>query len=558
MNEVKGKNPKFYAYVLLVLCALIAGTFFRVWRLGDLPAGFYIDEASFGYNAYSILKTGSDEFGNHYPLYTPSFGTGKNPIYLYATVISTWLFDLNEFSTRLPAALFGALTVLFTIFLCDEITGRKYSGIVAGAFLALNPWHIFFSRFAIETTSMTCFISAGFLLLLKGLKKPRLLPAAAVVLGAGFYSYAPAIPFIFVMLAGFAAIFKNEISKIPSSIKILFLALLALFCVPHIAYDAGGGEQISHFKNSFVFNSSNDNASREILRESGWPGASAPPMIMRASIFAKNYLSNYSPSYLFRNGDLSSFRSHVKGFGPFLPVAAPLLVFGVFGALSARTPGMKFLLLWFIAFPLGAAISAQYYPSATRTFNALPCFQILFASGFFYLCDIIRKRAKNDSKHGALLIAVVAGGVFIAYSLSFIVFFKRYSTEYPVYSSIDWNYGFRDAINYSEASSENYLQTVITENIPFSYIYPLYYGKMLPDANGMSLKWKGPYRVGRIGRYDVRDPYLQYNDKKQLFIIGSWERPDLLSIPVQSIKEIPSIVKVSEYVPVEKANGKSR
>lgn len=548
MVDSKGDNKRAILYAALIVCVLCAASFVRVWRLGDLPAGFYIDEASFGYNAYSIHKTGADEFGNRFPLYTPSFGTGKNPVYLYATVVATWLFDLNEFSTRLPAAVFGILTVLFTIFLCEEITGRKYSGVIAGAFLALNPWHVFFSRFAVETTSMTCFISAGFLLLLKGLKKPRLLPVAALVLGVGFYTYAPAIPFIFIMLAGFAVIFRKEISRIPASIKTLSVALLIISCVPHAMYDAGGGEQVSHLKNSFITNPANDDGSRELLRKASWPGADATPVVMRSALFAKNYLSNYSPTYLFENGDLSSYRAHVRGFGPFLCFTALPLIAGLLAALFSKSPGMKFLLLWYVVFPIGAALSVQDYPSATRTFNALPCFQIFFAVGMIHIFEFIRNRLTKSA-----LSTAIAGAFVLIFSISFMAEFAKfaihYSVEYPKYSSIDWNYGFRDAINYSENSGSEYYQIVVSENIPFSYIYPLYYGKILPNSKSVDLKRKGPYRVGRIGKYDVRDPYLQYGNRKQLFITGSWERPDLREISILNKNGIPSIVKVSEFVP---------
>ena len=38
------------------------------------PPGLYIDEASIGYNAYSILTTGKDQYGVPYPIWFESFG----------------------------------------------------------------------------------------------------------------------------------------------------------------------------------------------------------------------------------------------------------------------------------------------------------------------------------------------------------------------------------------------------------------------------------------------------------------------------------------------------
>ena len=48
----------------IVLSALTALAFLlRVWHLGTVPPGLDADEASIGYNAYSLLVTGRDEFG---------------------------------------------------------------------------------------------------------------------------------------------------------------------------------------------------------------------------------------------------------------------------------------------------------------------------------------------------------------------------------------------------------------------------------------------------------------------------------------------------------------
>ena len=39
---------------------LLLAAFLRFYKLGQVPSGFVNDEAAFGYNAYSILKTGRD------------------------------------------------------------------------------------------------------------------------------------------------------------------------------------------------------------------------------------------------------------------------------------------------------------------------------------------------------------------------------------------------------------------------------------------------------------------------------------------------------------------
>ncbi|NMB56469.1 hypothetical protein GYA19_00850, partial [Candidatus Beckwithbacteria bacterium] len=71
--------------LILGLIVILAGIL-RFYRLGNYPSIFN-DEAAVGYNAYSILKTGKDEFGQTFPLFFRSFGEGKLPLYIYEAVI---------------------------------------------------------------------------------------------------------------------------------------------------------------------------------------------------------------------------------------------------------------------------------------------------------------------------------------------------------------------------------------------------------------------------------------------------------------------------------------
>lgn len=557
MTTGRERKTALSALALPLVAAIVAlGLFLRLHKLDTVPAGLYIDEASFGYNAYSILKTGADEFGTPFPLYTPSFGTGKNPVYLYAAALSAAALGLNEFSTRLPAAVFGALTILFSFMLGTAMTGRRSAGLLAALFLALCPWHFFFSRFAIETTSMSCFISLGFYLLFLGLKKPRALAAAAIVLGVALYTYAPAIPFIGVMLVAFAVIFSKQLAALPGRDIAVAAIAFALLAVPHFFPAIKGAEQAAHLKKSAVVNPDNDADSRALLRKSPWPAplfADASPAPIRAAVIARNYISNYSPRYLFSRGDFSSFRARVKGYGPFLPIMAPLLALGLAALLLRPSPGSKFLLCWFFAFPLGASIATQEFPSATRTFTALPGMELIFAAGILAVVDAIKSISLKHKQYApAIGAASVAAAICFSalFAVSSANFFRHYFNRYPRYSSYDWNCGFKEAFSTAGKSASPGTQIVVSDSIPFSYIYALYYTKYDPARlQARPLEWKGPYRVGDFDQYSVRDPYLQHNNLKQLFITGKWERPDLPELPLDPRPTAPPFVKISVYEP---------
>ena len=95
---------------LLIVFSL--GLFLRLFRLDRYPAGFTPDEAAQGYSAYSILKTGKDEWGKPFPLNLRSFGDFKPPLQTYLIIPSVFLLGLNELAVRLPNALIGSLAIL--------------------------------------------------------------------------------------------------------------------------------------------------------------------------------------------------------------------------------------------------------------------------------------------------------------------------------------------------------------------------------------------------------------------------------------------------------------
>src|ERR1700693_1989807 len=82
-------------------------------HLSGSPPGLYVDEASIGYNAWTIAHFGVDEHGIHIPLFFEAFGEYKNPIYIYAVAALVRFLPLTVALERLPAALFGLAAVGF-------------------------------------------------------------------------------------------------------------------------------------------------------------------------------------------------------------------------------------------------------------------------------------------------------------------------------------------------------------------------------------------------------------------------------------------------------------
>ena len=99
--------------ILACLTAIfILAAFLRYYMLGTIPLGLNNDETAIGYNAYTILQSGKDEYGTSFPLYFRSFDDYKLPVYIYMTSINEKIFGATPFAVRFPSALFGSLSVI--------------------------------------------------------------------------------------------------------------------------------------------------------------------------------------------------------------------------------------------------------------------------------------------------------------------------------------------------------------------------------------------------------------------------------------------------------------
>ncbi len=170
------KFIKKHLFTIILLLIIFVSIFLRFYRLGMNTPSLTWDEASLGYNAYSMLKTGADEYGAKFPLSFRSFDDYKPPMYVYLTIPSVALFGLNEFAVRLPAAIIGIMAVLIVYFLVKEIllswdkSKRERIALASAFFLAVSPWHLQFSRAAFEGNVGMFFLILALLFFFKAFK----------------------------------------------------------------------------------------------------------------------------------------------------------------------------------------------------------------------------------------------------------------------------------------------------------------------------------------------------------------------------------------------------
>ena len=176
--------------VLTASVLLLAG-FIRLYDLGSFPPSLSIDEASFVYNANSILKTGHDEHGVYLPLSFKSLGDYKLPHDIYLRTPFFALFGISEFTARLPVAIASVLTVFVLILLLRRLQFFLGVSIFAGLWFSLLGWHIFYSRASFEAITALFYTILGlyWLLVWKENKSSWAILGASIVWGLSIWTY---------------------------------------------------------------------------------------------------------------------------------------------------------------------------------------------------------------------------------------------------------------------------------------------------------------------------------------------------------------------------------
>ena len=141
---------------LILLAVTLIGAALRLYRLGEVPPGFQFDEAFNAIDAQQVLQ------GN-VPLFLPANG-GREVLYTYWQAALGALLGINIYTLRLASAIAGLLTIPATYLLLRGLIRRnsRYVAAFTALVLAINFWHIQFSRFGIRVIMMPLLLSATF------------------------------------------------------------------------------------------------------------------------------------------------------------------------------------------------------------------------------------------------------------------------------------------------------------------------------------------------------------------------------------------------------------
>lgn len=535
--------------IFYIIFLTLLGGFLRFTNLANNPPGLTVDEVSTGINAYSILKTGRDEYGNFLPISFKSLGDYKPPFYIYLTALSINFFGLNEFSVRLPSALIGTLTIPFVYFLFRELTKDKRIVIVGTTLFAISVWHIYYSRLALEPSVAMSLVVLGVLTFWKMIDSGKSSWAIGSALFFGLSVYTYHSERVFVPLLMLLLILLNRRKLFVKRLAPgLFLTTSAIiFSVLILNFFLGTDKTRAQMTLITYDADFLRSAASDVISKSDWfsnllkVSLGNPVSLLIFFVFRK-MISFFQPSFLFFQGlkmtDIGSF-----GLGVMYLFEIPFFIFGLIKTWQKKLPHQTFVLGWIFLGLIPAAITQdELHPH--RTLVIVPMLTFISAVGAIYLFDLLRKRLPSDYFKFCLGISLL----FIVWDLlrALLIF----SVHFPTEKAEAFFYGTKQSVEYVLENKDKYQEIVYDPNrgvigpdivgVPHAYI--LFYSKYDP-ARYQNLPKYSDNKTFKFDKFTIRRiVWAQDRYKKNILFIGSpW------SFPTQDLSQAKVLQKI--YLP---------
>jgi len=500
---------------LLFISIILIAAILRLWQLGNIPPSPDWDEAALGYNAYSVLKTGRDEYGTWFPLSLRSYDDYKPPLYMYLTIPSVALFGLETWAVRLPSAIAGILAVIGTYYFIKILFRKDAIAYVCALLLAISPWHIQFSRIAFEANIGVTINIWAVWAFFKGLHQKKMLVISAFLFGLGLYAYHSERIFVPLLALLLSLIYRKELLEQKRSV---FMALIVgVLTVAPLLTVFLNPTTITRLKGTSSLADQTGLLARSV-KKLEHDRLSANPLglvfdnrrIVWATTLLDGYLSHFSLRWLFITGD--NPRHHAPDMGLLYLVELPFLLWGmiVIGRQGGRVA--RVLFGWLLLAPVAASPTTEL-PHAIRTLVFLPVFQVFTAVGLINFYN-----SYNDYKRYMVRFFVIA-----LFTLNLVYYLHMYFVHMNLEVSEYWQFGYKQAVDYAQNEGTRYGKVVVSTKLEQPHMFFLYFLKYDPMrylAEGGTSSGGFAEVRNKFGRYEFRpiDWGKEIKDGQTLYI----------------------------------------
>jgi 4-amino-4-deoxy-L-arabinose transferase-like glycosyltransferase len=451
----------------LFFIILAVGIFARTWDFGKMPPGLNPDEASIGVEAYYLFKFGMDRNGISFPVHLISWGSGQNALYAYLIMPFIALRGLTPQTIRMPMMLSGILSLPLMYYVGRQLFGNKFA-LVAMFFLAISPWHIVNTRWAVESNILPFIFFAGFAFFLAANKNGIWFIPASICFSLCLYAYGTAyvaIP-IFLALCIPAAVYWEKIET-----KYIVSGLLIFFVLasPIILFVA-----INTFKLDAIHIGS----------------VTIPRLPVEARyeslavVFDKSPLAsltnNWKIMFDLLWGQKDAFAwNFVEPFGYFYTFTFPLAAIGLLLLIvSFKNAKENIFERWLLfAWIISAICIGIVHPVNLTRIN------LIFIPALFCTAICLIELDKRI-KYTMPVVLVVLSAAFIFFNLAY------HGKTYQKRAEEVFNAGIIPAIEYATDNDSSLI--CITEQTRFAYIYTLFVKKYHPSEYLDRIEWLLP------------------------------------------------------------------
>ena len=464
-------------YELITYFAMVVGFIIRLINLEKMPNGLIPDEASAGYEAFSILNYGTDRLGKSYPVFLISWGSGQNALYTYILIPFIKILGLTKFAVRLPMAIISCVSIIAMYYLLKNIFNKKIAT-VGVIFLAICPWHIMKARYGLESNIFPNVVLFAILFMTLGIKKYKM---SIFYLGwalIGLSTYAYGTSYFFVTIFSIITIpfllIKKEIK-----FKNAFIAIL-------IAIAIASPIIIMILINTFD------------LPEIKFLGFTIPRLFINrfegnCSIFSSNFILNSINNFKTSLKILIMQDENFMG-GLTYWYSMPLFLIGVYEAIIKREKyhiANQIMNIWFLSAIL---LLFMVTPGIIRI-------NIIMIPIIYYIIlglSVILELYK-DKKWILLATAIIISASFIGFATNY------FSTKYTGAEFVD---GIQDTIKYID-SLEN-KKIYMEYNFKEPYIYILFYNKKNPKDFYLTVEYFEDVKIKEFDNVKHFDKYYFY------------------------------------------------
>lgn len=469
-------------YLLLII---LFGFALRIAFISDFPPSLNWDEVSLSYNAYSLLKTGRDEWGTVHPTIFRAFGDFKLPGYIYADVPFVAALGLNPLSVRLPSIIAGTLLIPLIYLLTKKLLGfgiwSLWFANISALLIAISPWSLFLSRVAVEANLGIFLFTLGVTLLLY----QKLSPGIIIILISA-WTYNSFRVFAPLFLFFYALLYKPKINIIHYSLFIILFTpiLIQLFSPSGQArykwltlLDKGAISQIDQ--------SQQRPGGRLLYNKATY----------LAYRFTLNYLNHFNPRFLFINGG-SQYQFNIPNHGLLYFTCLPFFYIGLLKVFKH-----KVILLWLLLSPIAGSLTRDA-PHTLRAITMLPVVIIITTYGV----SIVSKKFRP------LQLLLTATLLFSLDYFLFPVAFN-YRTNY----SWSWQYGYKEAVQFIKDRYSQYDQIIFTKRYAEPHEFFAFYWPWDPANFQKTKEW------------DYHANWYWINGLDKIKFVNDWEVPQTIA-----------------------------